>query len=158
MTWLEKRTLPHHQTSFDTTNNENAPLLEKKVKDLFHTITATTLFISQVRADLKLGTEFCCTRVKLPNGHAYIKLSHIMKYLQKYKYLPTILRTKGNGVSIYVDGSYATHSDMKGHSGKCVTEGKGGVYSSSTKHKLNTLSSTEAEIVNVGEKLPKSIW
>mmetsp|Transcript_68813 Transcript_68813/g.77013 ORF Transcript_68813/g.77013 Transcript_68813/m.77013 type:complete len:108 (-) Transcript_68813:418-741(-) len=82
----------------------------------------------------------------------------MMKYLQKYKYLPTILQTEGNGGSIYLDGSYATHSDMKGHSGEWVTEGKGGVYSSSTKHKLNTLSSTEAEIVTVGEKLPKSIW
>ena len=85
---------------FDTTNDKNATLLEKKVKDLFHTITATTLFISRVRADLKLGTGFCCTRVKLPNEHDYIKLSHMMKYLQKYKYLPTILRTEGNGVSI----------------------------------------------------------
>ena len=47
---------------------------------------------------------------------------------------------------------------MKGHSGEWVTEGKGGVYSSSTKHKLNTLSLTEADIVVVGEKLPKSIW
>ena len=81
-----------------------------------------------------------------------------MKYLQKYKYLPLILRTEGNGVSIYLDGSYSTHADMKGHSGEWVTEGKGGVYSSSTKHKINTLSSTEAEIVTVGEKLPKSIW
>ena len=143
---------------FDTSDDETATLLKDKVKDLFHTITATTLFISRVRSDLKLGTGFCCTRVKKPNEHDYIKLSHMMKYLQKYKFLPTILRTEGNGVSIYLDGSYATHSDMKGHSGEFVTEGKGGVYSSSTKQKLNTLSSTESEIVTVGEKLPKSIW
>ena len=69
---------------FDTSNDEEAPLLAKKVKDLFHTITATALFISRVRQDLKLGTGFCCTRVKLPNETDYSKLSHMMKCLQKY--------------------------------------------------------------------------
>lgn len=78
-----------------------------------------------------------------------------MKYLQKYKYLPLILQTKGNDVSIYHDGSYSTHADMKGHSGEWVREGKVGAYSSLTRHKINTLSSIEAEIITVGEKLTK---
>ena len=47
---------------------------------------------------------------------------------------------------------------MKGHSGEFVTEGKGAVFFSSTKQKLNTLSSTKMEIVAVDEKLPKNIW
>ena len=143
---------------FDTSKDEKETLLDKKGKDLFHTITATTLFNSRVRADFKLRTGFCCTRVKNQNKHDHNKLSHMMKYLQKYKYLPLILQTEGNGVSIYLDGSYSTHADMKGYSGKWVMEGKGGVYSMSTKHKINILSSTEAEIVTVGETLPKLIW
>ena len=100
---------------FDTSNDKTAPLLEEKVEDLFHTITATTSFISQVRLGLELGTGFCCTRVKNPNQHDYIKLSHMMKYLQKYKFLQSILGIESNGVSIYLDGTYTTHSDIKGH-------------------------------------------
>ena len=65
----------------DTFNNKTETLLEEKVKILFHTITATSLSISQLQSDLKLGTGFCCTRVKNPNKHDYIKLLHMMKYL-----------------------------------------------------------------------------
>ena len=72
----EKNTItPSHV--FNTSNKETATLLDKKVKALFHTITATILFISQVQADLKLGTVFCCTHVKNPNEHDCNKLSHM---------------------------------------------------------------------------------
>ena len=47
---------------------------------------------------------------------------------------------------------------MRGHAGFMATGGQGAIYASSTKMKLNTLSSTESEIVSVGEKLPKHIW
>ena len=57
-----------------------------------------------------------------------------------------------------MDGSHAIHADMKGHDGMFCTEGKGVMYSSSAKLKLNTSSSTETEVVIVGEKLPKSMW
>ena len=107
---------------------------------------------------MKLGVGFCCTRVKGPNENDYSKLRHTMMYMQHTKHLPLILKTNGESTSIYLDGAYAVHADMKGHSGEFATEGKGAVFSSSTKQKLNTLSSTECEIVTVGEKLPKAIW
>ena len=45
------------------------------------------------------------------------------------------------------------------HAGVMVTGGRGTIYASSTKTKLNTTSSTETEVVSVGEKLPNhSIW
>ena len=47
---------------------------------------------------------------------------------------------------------------MKGHAGVMVTEGGGAIYPSATKNKLNTTSSTETEMVCVGEKLSKHIW
>ena len=56
---------------FNTSNDKTATSLDKKVKDLFHTIIATTLFNSRVQADLKLWMRFCCTCVKNPNEHDY---------------------------------------------------------------------------------------
>ena len=48
------------------------------------------------------------------------------------------------------------------HAGVMVTGGgRGTIYASSTKTKLNTTSSTETEVVSLGEKLPNhtsSIW
>ena len=36
--------------------------------------------------------------------------------------------------------------------------GKGDLYTSSTKNKINTVSSTETEVISVGEKLLKHLW
>ena len=49
---------------------------------------------------------------------------------------------------------------MKGHGGVFATEGKGAMYGSLMKLKLNSISSTETEteIVVVGEKLLKLMW
>ena len=81
-----------------------------------------------------------------------------MMYLQNTKHLPMILRYGGGEVSLYIDGAHAVHADMRGHAGAAAIAGRGVVYASSTKTKLNTTSSTETELVAVGEKLPKHIW
>jgi hypothetical protein len=69
-----------------------------------------------------------------------------------------ILRYNGGEISLYIDGAHAVHADMRGHAGVMVTGGSGTLYASSTKTKLTTTSSTETEIVSVGEKLPKHLW
>ena len=55
-------------------------------------------------------------------------------------------------------GSHAVHMDMKEHAGMYVTKGIGAIILSAGKTKLNTVSSTETEVVAVGEKLPRCIW
>ena len=57
-------------------------------------------------------------------------------------------------VKWYVDGSYAVHPDCKSQTGATMTMGKGSVYSSSCKQKINTRSSTETELVATDDTLP----
>ena len=141
------------------TDDEHATKLKKNIAELFHTIVATVLYLSlRNRADIQLAVGFLCTRVKSPDEHDYKKLTHLMMYLQATAWMPLILSTDKNGSTIYFDGAHAVHPDMKGHGGLFVTEGLGAMYSQSTKLKLNTISSTETELVTVGEKLPKCIW
>ena len=65
----------------------------------------------------------------------------------------------GTGVlSWYVDASFAVHPDMKGHSGGAMTMGTGFPLDKSTKHRLNTRSSTESEIVAVDDLIPQILW
>jgi hypothetical protein len=66
----------------------------------------------------------------------------------------------GDGVDIkwWVDASFAVHPDMKSHTGATVSLGKGSVYSLSRKQRLNTKSSTEAELVGVDDSMPLVIW
>ena len=49
----------------------------------------------------------------------------------------------------WVDASYAVHNNMKGHTGGTMSLGHGSIYSSSTKQKLVSCSSTKAELIGV---------
>jgi hypothetical protein len=50
------------------------------------------------------------------------------------------------------------HPDMKSHTGATMSLGKEAVYSRSTRQKLNTKSSTEAELVGVDDVMPQILW
>jgi len=53
---------------------------------------------------------------------------------------------------------YAIHLDMRSHSGIFMTLGKATVYSMSSKQKLNTKSSTEAELVAIDDSMGQILW
>ena len=61
-------------------------------------------------------------------------------------------------IKTWVDASYAVHTDMKSHTGGAVSLGRGLITASSNKQKLNTKSSTEAELVGASDYLPAAIW
>ena len=99
-----------------------------------------------------------CTRVKHPDEADWKKLTHEMKYIKYTRHLPLILCADGKGIGIWIDASHTVYADMKGHIGLFISMEKGAVISSANQIKLNTTSSTETEIVAVGEKLTKYIW
>ena len=65
---------------------------------------------------------------------------------------------KSGNIKWYVDALFAVHKDMRSHTGGFITMGTGGAYVHSRKHKLNTKSSTEAELVRVHDVLTQVIW
>ena len=52
-------------------------------------------------------------------------------------------------VFMWVDAAYAVHPNMRSHTGGATSMGWGVLHSKSSKQKLNTKSSTEAELVGV---------
>jgi hypothetical protein len=58
----------------------------------------------------------------------------------------------------WIDASFAVHRDMQSHTGASMSLGKGSSISLSRKQKLNTKSSTEAEVVGVDDAMPLVIW
>ena len=58
----------------------------------------------------------------------------------------------------WVDASYGVHTDMKSHTGGAMSLGRGVFTCKSSKQKLNTKSSTEAELVGASDYLPNTIW
>ena len=61
-------------------------------------------------------------------------------------------------ITWFIDASYAVHAECKGHTGAIMPFGKGAVTSFSPKQKINTKSSTEAELDGVDDSLLQMLW
>jgi hypothetical protein len=82
-----------------------------------------------------------------------------MKYLRGTIDMPLTLEADdSNIIKWWVDASYGVHPDMRSHTGGVLTLGKGAVYATSTRQKIGTKSSTEAELVGVSDVISQVIW
>jgi len=141
-------------------NTSNLESLDKEAKDVFHTNVAKLLFLSKwARPDIQTAVGVLCTRVKSPDRDDYNKLKQVMKYLQGTIKLPLTLEADGtNVIKTWVDASFVVHHDMRSQTGRVITLGRGAMYSTSTRQKLNTRSSTESELVAMNDVLPQVLW
>jgi hypothetical protein len=82
-----------------------------------------------------------------------------VRYLRDSKELYLTLEADdGIDIKWWIDASFAVHPDMKSHTGGTMSLGKGSIYSVSRKQRINTKSSTEAELVGVDDGMPLVIW
>ena len=115
----------------------------------FHTTVAKTLFVAKrARPDILSTVSVLTTRVRHPNRSDWNKLIRLLKYLNGTRgdYL-TLRADDLQIIKWYVDVSFAVHPDFKSHTGGMMTMGKGVIQSISKKQKLNTRSTTEAELI-----------
>jgi len=140
--------------------NPDAKKLNKQTSELYHYLVAKLLYLcKRVRPDIMTAVAFLTTRVSSPDQDDYNKLSRCIKYLRGTKDLHLTLEADEQmTLKWWVDASFAIHRDMRSHTGATVTLGKGSLYSMSTKQKINTKSSTEAELVGVDDALPMVLW
>ena len=138
---------------------ESEPLGEAMGR-VFYTLTAKALFsCKRSRPDFQVPVAFLTTRVRAPTAQDWRKLKRLIGYIRATIGLPLILMIDNLGrFLIYIDGSFAVHVDMRSHTGMVATLGKGAVLSSSSKQKMNTRSSTEAEVIAVDEGITKPLW
>ena len=114
---------------------DDAPKLYPDDAEFYHTTTAQALFLSKrARPDIQTAVAFLCTRVKGPDRDDYKKLARMINYLRATKDLPLTLEWDGlNIIKWWADASFATHMDMKGHTGGLMSLGKGAMCSTSKK-------------------------
>ena len=136
---------------------EDGKRLSEEQASLFHHFTAKLLFLSgRARRDIQTAVAFLTTRVKAPDEDDWGKLKRVMKYLYGTRRLK--LRISIDNLSFvkwWIDGAHNVHWDLKGHTGAIMRLGKGALASYSRRHKLNTRSSTETEIVSVDQMMPE---
>jgi hypothetical protein len=140
--------------------DEGSPALNEKETDFFHRTTARLLFAAKrARPDLQVAVAYLCTRVKSPNQSDYRKLARVIKYLRLTISIPLVLGWDGTGQLTWsVDASFAVHKDMRSHTGAVLSLGQGALVSMSLKQKINTKSSTEAELVGVDDAMNFVEW
>jgi hypothetical protein len=139
---------------------EESKSLDKDRAAEFHTVVAKGLFASKrARADIHTAIAALCTRVKNPNEHEWNKLVRLMKYLNGTQGDKLILSADNlHVIKWYVDAAFAVHPDFKSHTGGGMTFGKGFIGCRSQKQKLNTRSSTEAELVGADDLAGPILW
>ena len=138
-------------------------LIDEEKQKVFHRTTAQALFLcKRARPDIQPIVSVLCTRVKKPTDRDFSKLVRMMRYLMStinYRLKLSI----GNGINKlewHIDASFAVHPDFKSHTGATMRfqGGLGSPIQMSCKQKLNTDSSTTAELVAVHQALPMVLW
>ena len=82
-----------------------------------------------------------------------------MQYLRATIHLSLIVGSDGSGNLVWsIDASFTVHTDMKGHSGYCLSLGIGSPVSGSSTQKVNTQSTTESELVAVDDAIGYMEW
>jgi len=118
--------------------NPDATKLQEDKAQLFHHLVAKLLYLCRrTRQDIQTAVAFLCTRVKDPDEDNYKKLTKVMQYFRNMKCLTLTIEPSADP-KWWSDSSYVVHSDMRSHTGVVMNMGKGAMYSTSTKRKLNT--------------------
>jgi hypothetical protein len=149
---------PAKKNIFDV--DATAVLLEKSKSETYQRVVAKLLYVShRGRPDIQLAVAFMCTRVSCSTVQDWMKLKRLLQYLNRT--VNDVLVISADSLTklmTWVDAAYGVHQDMKSHTGGAMSLGRGAVMCKSSKQKLKTKSSTEAELVGASDYLPNTIW
>jgi len=139
--------------------DDGSEQLDKQQGEIFHSIVAKLLYVSKrARTNAQLVIAFLCTRVSCSTEQDWKKLIQLLQYFNGTLDMPLILGADSLAKSkLWVDAAYAVLNDMKSHTGGAASLSCGAIMCKSTKQKLNTKSSTEAEVVGSSDYLPNTI-
>ena len=134
--------------------------LNPQNSEVYHTFVAKGLFAcKRARPDIHPTIAVLSTRVKKPNEDDWRKLHRLLKYINGTREDKLILSADDlHVIKWYVDCAFAVHPDFKSHTGGNMTYGQGTPMSMSRKQKLNTRSSTEAELVGPDDMSTLILW
>jgi hypothetical protein len=140
--------------------DEKSELHSKEFKEKFHSVVALLLYLAKrARPDILTAIAFLTTRVQNPNEQEWNKLIRVIKYLRGTLNLTLHLSANSDlTVNSFIDVSFASHPDAKSHTGEVITLGGGAIVSKSSKQKLVSRSSTEAELIGLSDGLSTVLW
>ena len=129
-------------------------------RETFHSFVMKAMFLcKRGRSDVQPAISFLASRVTEPNEGDWKKLLRVLLFLKTTKDdLLSLEADDTQTLKWYVDAAFAVHGDMRSHTGSTFSLGKGMIVSDSTKQKVNSRSSTEAELIGVDDRISKILW
>ena len=121
----------------------------------------TLLYLAKrTRPDILKEITYLSTKNHSPNECDWRKLDRVFEYLNYTQDKELLIKVDNLEVVVYVDASYLTHDNMKGHTGGVIMLGeKGGTnLAISRKQRILASSSTEAELIAIEEILQYAIF
>lgn len=145
-------------TLFDT--DDTSPPLDEDDKKYFHSFVHRVMYLAnRINGECLVACAFLSGRVQQPTEEDMRKLQRALRYLAANPDLRLTLEVGDTmGVVQFTDASYGVHADGKSHTGSSITLGAGAVHARSVKQKINTKSSTEAELVGLSDEASRGLW
>jgi hypothetical protein len=139
---------------------DDAKMLSEQQAEKFHSTVAKLLYITKrSRPDIETAVAFLTTRVSKSDEDDWKKLKRVMTWLKQTKNDVRIIGAQSvKELFTWVDAAYAVHNNMRSQTGGNMSFGYGMIHCRSNKQKLNTKSSTEAEVVGTSDYVPFAIW
>jgi hypothetical protein len=149
-----KANTPAQNDVFEKGESENLSANRAK---LYHSFVMKVAYLAKrAKPELSVGTSYMMSQVTAPNEADWAKLDRSVRYIRDNIGSGIVLEAAGSGKEVmidgYIDAAFGCHVDGKSHTGVCVTLGQGPVYVRSTKQKIVTKSSTEAELVGLSDE------
>jgi hypothetical protein len=138
---------------------KGAPL-DPKRHEIFHSFVAKSLFLSKrARLDIAPTVAILASRVQAPKQGDWNRLVRLMRYIHTTKgWHLTLSADDLRIIKWYIDASFACHPDFKSHTGATMSMGEGAMQIMTRKQKLNSRSSTEAELIGVDDAITQVLW
>jgi hypothetical protein len=140
--------------------DEESKKLKPDQAKIFHTFVMKGMFLcKRGRQDIQPGIAYLSTRTLSPTESDWKKLIKLMTFLKTTQdEVPSMSADDTQTIKWHVDASFAVHQEFKSHTGATMSLGHGVICSVSTKQKVNTRSSTEAELVGLDDVISKVLW
>jgi hypothetical protein len=139
----------------------DAPKASVSESAWFHTYVAKLLYLAKrVRPECLTAVAFLTTRVAVCDIDDLAKLRRLLGYVRLTRDRGIVLRIGDEMVvRAYIDAAYGVHQDSgKSHTGCSIVLGEAGpLFAKSSKQKIVTKSSTEAELVGLSDTASQAI-
>jgi hypothetical protein len=139
---------------------EDGVLLSEMEKKMFHSDVAKLLYLAKrTRGQILTAVSHLSGRVNVATVDDQVKLDRVFAYLSTTK--DEVLHLKSGGSvnpEVYIDASFGVHSDGTSRTGMVIMLAGAAIACWSSKQKLVTKSSTEAEVVALSDGLTNALW